>query len=267
VHGSRWSSRLVVAVALAVLAWASWPALRDLVLRPEASDALRGHARAQELGCFGCHGPGGRGGVGNPGSKRETIPGFTGSTLMMYVHDDDEIRQYVLDGRPDRLANDPDYAAEMKAQAIHMPAYRDVLEPGDLDVLLAYIRQVSGMVEPPSEPERTGAEVAARMGCFGCHGALGMGGVGNPGSLKGYVPGFLGEDYRELVRDETELREWIAKGRLARIDRHWIGGFFAERQLLQMPAYEERLADDEMDALVAFVRWLASGALAKEPLS
>jgi mono/diheme cytochrome c family protein len=267
VRRSRGSSRLAVVVALGVLAWASYPALRDLVLRSEASDALRGHARAEELGCFGCHGPGGRGGVGNPGSRRETIPGFTGSTLMMYVHDDDEIRQYILDGRPDRLADDPDHAAEMKAQAIHMPAYRDVLEPGDVELLVAYVRQVSGMIEPPGEAERAGAEVALRMGCFGCHGALGMGGVGNPGSLKGYVPGFLGEDYRELVRDEGELREWIAKGRLARVDRHWIGGWFAERQLLQMPAYETRLSAEEMDALVAFVTWLAAGGLAKVPLS
>lgn len=264
---SRWTSRATAALALGLLAWVSYPLLRDLVLRPEASEPLRGRKLAEELGCFGCHGPGGRGGVANPGSRRETIPGFTGSTLMMYVHDEEEIRQYILDGRPERLASDPEYAAEMEVQAIRMPAYRDVLAPGDLELLVAYIRQVSGMIEPPGELEKEGAEVAARMGCFGCHGPLGMGGVANPGSLKGYVPGFMGEDYRELVRDEAELREWIAKGRLERIDRHWIGGWFAERQLIQMPAYERLLDDGEMDALVAFIRWIAEGGVAKERLS
>lgn len=257
------SSLVPTVVAAGLIAWISAPLLRDAVLRPEASEALRGRERAQELGCFGCHGPGGRGGVGNPGSRRETIPGFTGSTLMMYVHDEDEIRQYVLDGRPDRLAGDADYEAEMAAQAIRMPAYRGVLAPGDLELLLAYIRQVSGMVEPEAEPAKTGAEVAARMGCFGCHGALGMGGVDNPGSLKGYVPGFLGEDFRELVRDDAELREWILKGKLARIEQHWIGGWFSRRQLVQMPAYEKFLSPQEVDALVAFVRWIASGGIAK----
>jgi len=254
-------------VGAVLLVWVAYPALRDLVLRPQASAAVRGRERARELGCFGCHGPGGRGGIGNPGSRRETIPGFTGSTLMMYVHDEDEIRQYILDGRPDRLADDPDYAAEMKAQAIHMPAYRDRLAPGDVDLLLAYVRHVSGMIEPEQEPARAGAEIAARMGCFGCHGALGMGGVGNPGSLKGYVPGFAGADFDQLVHDDGELREWIAKGRLARVESHWLGGRFSRGQLIQMPAYESFLSAEEIDALVAFVRWIASGAMAKEKIS
>ncbi|MEW6267916.1 MAG: c-type cytochrome [Thermodesulfobacteriota bacterium] len=261
------SSLVPAVVAAGLLAWVAHPLLRDAVLRPEASAALRGRERAHELGCFGCHGPGGRGGVGNPGSRRETIPGFTGSTLMMYVHDEDEIRQYILDGRPDRLADDPDYEAELSAQAIRMPAYRDVLEPGDLELLLAYIRLVSGMIEPGTEPARAGAEVAARMGCFGCHGALGMGGVDNPGSLKGYVPGFHGDDFHELVRDDDELREWILTGKLARIEEHWIGGWFSRRQLIQMPAYEKFLTREEVDALVAFVRWIASGQMAKEKMS
>lgn len=254
----------VSAVLLLVLAY---PWLRDFVLQPEASVALRGHDLAEELGCFGCHGPGGRGGVGNPGSKRKKIPPFTGSTLMMYVHDEQEIRDYILDGRPKRLAGDADYDAEMKAQAIHMPAYRDLLAPGELDLLVAYIRQVSGMIEPPEGPARTGAEIADRMGCFGCHGALGMGGIENPGSLKGYVPGFLGDDYRELVRDRAELREWIREGRLRRVDEHWIGGHFSEGQFLQMPAYKDFLDEEELEALMAFVEWIASGDMAREPMS
>lgn len=259
--------RVFAVVAVVLLAWIVYPWAEDKALSREASEALRGHQLAARLGCFGCHGPGGRGGVSNPGSRRETIPGFTGSTLMMYVHDEDEIREYILDGRPERLAGDPDYAAEMEAQAIRMPAYRGVLAPGEVDLLAAYVRQVSGMVEPDTEPARTGAEIAARMGCFGCHGALGMGGVPNPGSLKGYVPGFLGDDFHELVRSDEELREWIRTGRLARVDAHWIGGWFSERQLIQMPAYERLLSEEEIDALVAYVLWISSGRMAQAEMS
>jgi mono/diheme cytochrome c family protein len=254
-------------VTLLLLAWIAAPWVRDLVLRPEASDPLRGRELAEELGCFGCHGPGGRGGVANPGSRRNKIPPFTGSTLMMYVHDEAEIRQYILDGRPDRLADDRDYRAEMEAQAIRMPAYREVLAPGEVDLLVAYVRQVSGMIEPPEGPAREGFEIAERMGCFGCHGPLGMGGVGNPGSLKGYVPGFLGDDYRELVRDRGELREWIREGSLERVNEHWIGGRFASRQLVQMPAYKEFLKEEELAPLMDFIEWVASGRMAREPMS
>jgi mono/diheme cytochrome c family protein len=265
--GGRSASRVLAVVALACIAWVVWPAARRAVLRPEASPAMRGRAVADDLGCFACHGPEGRGGVSNPGSRRETIPGFTGSTLMMYVHDDAEIAQYIRDGRPDRLADDPDYRAEIEAQAVRMPAYRGLLREGDLEALVAYVRAVSGMVEPRDESARRGLEVAREAGCFGCHGALGMGGRANPGSLKGYVPGFWGEDYRELVRDEGELREWIRNGRLARIDEHWIGGWFSRRQLLQMPAYERFLDDRQIDDLIALMRWIQSGGPQREPLS
>lgn len=252
--------------AASLAAWIAAPWARDLVLRPEASAPLRGERLAVELGCFGCHGPGGRGGIGNAGSRRKRIPPFTGSTLMMYVHDEQEIREYILDGRPARLAGDADYEKEMAAQAIRMPAYRHVLAPGELDLLVAYVRQVSGMIEPPEGPARTGAEIAERLGCFGCHGALGMGGVENPGSLKGYVPGFLGDDYRDLVRNRAELREWIREGTLARVRDHWIGGFFSRRQVIQMPAYKDFLSEEELEALMDYVEWIASGEMARTPM-
>ena len=54
--------------------------------------------------------------------------------------------------------------------------------------------------------------------------SLGAGGVPNPGSFKGYVPGFWGADFDELVRDDAELREWIETGRVRRIAEHPVGG-------------------------------------------
>ena len=246
-------------MSLLLAAWVAYPAARDLVVRPEASRAERGRDLAIANGCFACHGAEGRGGVANPGSRRETIPGFTGSTLMMYVHDEDEIRQYIRDGRPDRLAEDAEYRAEMAAQAVRMPAYRGWLSEQEIDLVVAYVRVVSGMIEPDAEPARRGLEVAVRLGCFGCHGALGMGGRDNPGSLKGYVPGFMGADFRDLVRSEVELREWISKGRIGRLEGNPIARWFTRRQVLQMPAYETHLTPEDLDALVALLGWIQSG--------
>ena len=262
----RVARAFVAVVTVAMLGVLFYPLVRDAALRPERSRALQGRELAATLGCFGCHGAEGRGGIGNPGSRRATIPGFTGSTLMMYVQNEGEIRQYILDGRPDRLADDPEHRAETAAQAIHMPAYRRRLKPGEIDALAAFVRVVSGMIEPEEEKARQGLEVARRMGCFGCHGELGMGGRDNPGSLKGYIPGFMGDDFRELVRDDDELREWIRRGHLDRIDRHPIGGWFTRRQLVEMPAFAQFLSDDESAALVALVKWINAGGWQRTPL-
>ena len=129
----------------------------------------------------------------------------------------------------------------MKAQAIKMPAFRAVLAPGEVELLVDYVRQVSGMIEPPEGPARVGFEIADRMGCFGCHGPL--------------------------VRDRGELREWIREGSLGRVNEHWIGGHYARRQRIQMPAYKEIVKDEELEPLMDFVEWVASGQIAHAPMS
>jgi len=94
-----------------------------------------------------------------------------------------------------------------------------------------------------------------------------MGGVGNPGSLKGYIPSFMGDDYGELVRDRGELREWIREGSLGRVNEHWMGGRYAKRQRIQMPAYKDIVKDEEIEPLMDFVEWVASGQIAHAPMS
>ena len=97
------------AVTLAVLLLggiAAWGFLTHL-RKPELTPELRGYALAEKLGCHGCHGPRGTGGVPNPraGLTQTTgeIPAWDGGTAMMYVKDEDEIREWILDGRPWRL--------------------------------------------------------------------------------------------------------------------------------------------------------------------
>ncbi len=263
------SSRLTAALLVAVIFLGSWqlyPKVRAAVLSYEQSPAARGRQLAEQFGCFSCHGPEGRGGVPNPGSHWETVPSFGEQTLMMFVVNDGELREYILDSAPARKRRDPAYAEEMKKQALHMPAFRGFVSDGEVDDLVAYVRATSGMLSPPEAAVARGAAVVQRLGCFHCHGDMGIGGRNNPGSLKGYIPGFFGEDFRDLVRSDEELLSWIRDGVIERITDHPIGGYFFSRQRIRMPAYKEFASDAEITDAAAYVRWLASGAWQKQPL-
>jgi len=259
------SALLLIVVALET-AYLAWPVARDIVMPPYASDVDQGRVLAGQLGCFNCHGPGGRGGVLNPGSKGGEVPSFREGTMMMYAHDDQDLREYILDGAPaKKLARDA-YRAEIEAQAIRMPAYRSVVSGRQVDLLVAFLRAASDLIGPTDEPAAHGAELAARNGCFACHGEMGGGGLPNPGSLKGYIPGFFGSDFEELVRDDAELRGWIADGGIPRLLDNPGARFFIDRQRIQMPAFGTHLKPEEIDAIMAYVRWLAAAKWREMPL-
>jgi len=255
-----WSGRGLTAIGVLAVVWTAYPWLRNVVLEVEVTRAARGFELAGQLGCFACHGPGGGGGVKNPGSREGEVPAFVEQTQMMYVTSADELREYVLDGMPKRRRDDPAYLAEIEAAMLRMPAFRPFLTARQVDDLVAYLRATSGQILPVDDPEVfRGAELAIELECFTCHGALGSGGMRNPGSFKGYVPSFWGADFDDLVRDDGELRQWLVDGEIPRITQHPIGGWFFRRQVLKMPAYRHRLDAKEIDALVAYVRWIRSG--------
>lgn len=236
---------LLAVVAASVLFW--W-------LRPRRTPAERGYEIARRLGCEACHGPGGTGGVKNPGSLEKEVPAFTGGTAMMYVESEQDLREWILDGRPRRLETSPAGPDAL----IEMPAYRGRLEADELDDLMAWYSAVAGWdPEPPPPDAAEGRRVAARAGCFGCHGAGGRIGAGNPGALKGYIPGWGSEDFYELVRDEAELRAWVEDGISERLVSHPIATRFRKAQLIAMPAYRDVLEPAEIDAVVAYIRWVA----------
>ncbi len=290
--------RIVVAAVVAAVAGV---VALVLVRRPRLTPELRGRAVAVEMGCFACHGPAGTGGVPNPGSDEGEVPAWDGGNAMMYVKNEAEIREWILDGLPARLArrqaerartsgggashdeqddatpehDDADDHADADDRgadgdaagghrhddhdeaALEMPAYRDVIGGRDLDDLVAYYRAVAAFDEPP-EDAMEGYRVARRVGCFGCHGPGGLVGARNPRAFKGYIPPWRGADYRELVRDDAELEAWIRHGSIPRFERNPLARFFTGRQIIHMPAYDERLTDDEIDALMRYIRWLQS---------
>jgi mono/diheme cytochrome c family protein len=228
--------------------------------RPRDTPAARGQRLAHELGCFACHGPGGDGTTSNPGSEEGTVPAFVERTQMMYVTNAKDLREYILDGAPQRKRDDPDYRAKMEAAALRMPAYRPFVTATQVEDLVAYLRAASGLVGPKDHLAERGAVLAHEFGCHACHGPLGSGGVGNPGSLKGYIPSFWGADFDELVRDDEELRLWITDGEIPRISGHWVGGWFFRRQAIKMPAYGKFLSAEDVGALAAYVRWVRAGS-------
>ena len=259
--------------AVVELARLAYLAVRGVVLSIEETPAARGERLAVRLGCFGCHGAAGQGGIRNPKrvgegegprtltvlGEDDEVPAFTQQTQMMYVKTTDDIREYILDGAPRRKREDPDYRAEVESAALRMPAYRALVSAAQVEDLVAYLRAASGQILPESPSAVRGSELALELSCFSCHGALGAGGVSNPGSFKGYVPAFWGADFDELVRDDDELRRWIADGKISRIAEHPIGKVFFERQALKMPAYGKLLPPADVDALVAYVRWIRTG--------
>lgn len=96
---------------------------------------------------------------------------------------------------------------------------------------------------------------------------MGYGSSGNLGSLKGYIPGWWGNDFRDLVHSDAELREWILDGETARLRAHPLAKFFIRWQRVSMPAYRAFLTDTQLAALMSYVRWVNGGEWQQEPLA
>lgn len=243
----------IAGVALVALAEAA--VLAILLVRSSwqrevaATPVVRGREIAERMGCFGCHGPGGERPIPNPGAKGGEVPRWGGGMWMMYNRDEEDVRAWIRDGRPAGRA--PDENA-----LISMPAFGERLSEAELDELTAYVLAVSQFGWPEDERVAEGREVAVRFGCFGCHGPEGRGLVANPGSLKGYVPPWDGDDYAELVRSDEELRQWVRNGISDRFRANPAARRILEAQAIPMPAYGDRISDDELDALAAFIAWV-----------
>jgi mono/diheme cytochrome c family protein len=255
---------LLVCVVLAGILLA--PAARRLVLDVEVTPAQRGYEVALRSGCFNCHGPNGVGGVKNPGSADGEVPGFSGGTPMMWVKSEQELREYILDGAPARKRADPQYKQKMEAQLLAMPAYSGHLSAREVDDLIAYIRAASGLITPPDELAAQGQDLAVRLGCFQCHGPMGSGNSDNPGSFKGYIPGWWGKDFRDLVRSDDELRGWIRDGQIPRLRDNPIASYFIRSQRVYMPAYRDFIDAKQLAALMRYVRWVNEGSWQNKPL-
>jgi mono/diheme cytochrome c family protein len=107
---------------------------------PEDSLAAAGLELAGSLGCTGCHGPGGRLAVRNPGSLKGYVPSWDGRDFPELVRNRAEFGEWVEEGVSRRFRGNPAAMYLLRRAALHMPAYRDHLAPGDTDALWAYVR-------------------------------------------------------------------------------------------------------------------------------
>ena len=209
----------------------------------------RGRVLAENLGCFGCHGPGGAQPIPNPGAKGGEVPGWVGGTWMMWNREASDVRGWILDGHP--AGREPDAGA-----LIAMPAYRSRVTSAEADDLVAYVLAASHFGAIDDARASAGHDTAYRLGCFGCHGPEGRGVIANPGSFKGFIPPWDGEDYSELVRDSAEFAEWVRNGVSDRFRANPAARTFLERQIVKMPAYRDRVSDDDLRDLEAYVAWV-----------
>lgn len=227
--------------------------------RPHLPAAERGRRIAEREGCFTCHGPAGTKGAANPGRKDKTVPTFAGD-LMMYAKHADDVRAWILDGGTPAKRASRSWQQERDAGAVRMPAFRGVLSGREVSDLTAYVMAVSESPEPEDSLALAGRDRAGALGCTGCHGHGGRLASRNPGSFKGYVPSWDGDDFPELVRDEREFGEWVRHGVSKRFRDNPAASFFLKRARLHMPAYDRHLVKGDLDALWAYVSWLRSPA-------
>jgi hypothetical protein len=199
----------------------------------------------------------GTGGLPDPGVDDGEVPPWSGGAWMMYVKDEQDVREFILDGRLERR-RDPESSEPRAAPAIRMPAYRGLVRAGEVDDLIAAYKVLSGMIQPPVDSAaRKGQEIARGWGCFACHGAAGSGGYPNPGSFTGFIPGWYGADFEDMVQNRDEFDGWVRQGVIPRLVRHPVAPYFLKRQRIRMPAYTS-LSNDELDALWEYVHWLRS---------
>jgi mono/diheme cytochrome c family protein len=246
---------LLIAVVEGVLLFVWW--FRDPARARAVSPVLRGERIASRMGCFGCHGAGGLQGAPNPGAPIGEVPSWVGGTYMMFNQSPAEIREWILDGAPKRLLEDPSFLERRDRQLIRMPAYRGHLGGEEAADLVAYVQSVSAAYKPEEgSPAAEGRTLAVEQGCFSCHGPEGRGVLTNPGSFKGFVPAWDSEDYQELVRSREEFHEWVAEGEIGRFRSNPAAARFLDGQVIKMPAFRDELTREEIDKIRAYVDWV-----------
>jgi mono/diheme cytochrome c family protein len=225
------------AAALAVAAAVFWWRTHNI------GAVERGWRTAARNGCLSCHGPAGQPEDPHP-EGTGGAPSFRHGDVTEYARDRDEIREWILDGKPRRLREEN---GDAPSPLLSMPAFRGILSERETDDLVAWVVAVSDFERIP-EPARAGRDLASSLGCFGCHGPGGRRDTPNPGSLKGYIPSWSGADYPELVRDP--------EGRPRRLRENPAAAFFLGHQLVQMPAFGSGITDDEIRQIGTYITWL-----------
>lgn len=260
---SRVATALVAVFGFAVVATLAGPPLvRGVLWRRELNPELRGLLLARSEGCVACHRPWSRREIPNPGSRWGSVPRFASGNARMYAASRAELEEFIRFGAPRAWLDDPAARERLAAQRLRMPAYGERLTDRQIADLVAFVAVVEKVELAGGEEAVAGREIASKSGCLACHGVEGSGGLSNPGSLGGFVPGFLGRNFDDLVRDEAEFRQWVLDGTSRRLEANPIVRRFWRRQAIAMPAYRGELDGEDLDALW---RWVELVRRPREP--
>ena len=188
-------------------------------LLPESAPVARGAAYAQSKGCIACH------------SDPNYAPATSGDGECSNMNE--------VEGHPEYDTVCTDVLAYFEAVRLSRSFERRATTDADNSLI-------------------AGERLARKYHCFQCHGLLGQGGFKNAKSLKGYVPGYFGADFKALTRDadRESVREWLLHGVDPAISDQPILGriarFFFDRQAVSMPSFKS-LDPGEIDTLVDYV--------------
>lgn len=247
----RWVWSLVACLVAFLLATPY--VLRALLWQWEENPLLEGRELAREAGCLTCHFPYRGEEIANPGSRWKVVPRFEAGNAMMYVKSRGEIEEFIRFGAPTSWLENPRARARLAEQRIRMPAYEERLSDAQIERLAVWASVVEGVEVAGDESAARGRRLARDNGCISCHGLEGAGGLPNPGSLGGFIPGFLGENFRDLVESRAEFDEWVETGSLERLQRNPLVRWVWRRQALSMPAFAD-LSDADLDALWSWIQ-------------
>ena len=239
---------------------ATLPLTRWVLVRRESNPILRGRVLAEQQGCTTCHWSYAQREIPNPGSRWGSVPRFAAGNARMYAKDRNEIEEFIRFGAPRSWLQDAKVAERLNRQHLRMPAFEASLTEAEIKDLVAFTAAVERVDPAGGEAMAAARGLAREHGCTACHGIEGSGGLPNPGSLGGFVPGFLGGNFPDMVRDNAEFRKWVADGTSRRLERNPVIRFFWRRQKISMPSYREQLSEQQIDQLWEWIQAMRSAA-------
>ncbi|MBI4355872.1 MAG: c-type cytochrome [Candidatus Omnitrophica bacterium] len=230
---------------------------------------VRGRQLFKEEGCIGCHALHGFGqtvsvDLSEAGSKNlhqldmTFVKGPHTLSQWLYEHFKDpqritpgftrqELPQGEMEIAPTAMPNYRLTDEEAQALTIYMMSLTDEQVPGK------YVKSLAAP-EPPITTENAvayGRAVFDKYGCVGCHGQNGQGGRNNWNAVDGQqVPALT---YVKAGYTKEALKAFIARGSqpLAKLDPH------GPSPSLYMPRWQEKISDEELNALVEYLYRLA----------
>ncbi len=232
-------NRRAVAIAAFALAAASLPAFAgcgggDGGTNPsDPHVAMGGHLFVQ-FACSACHGEQGKGGVSTD------VPALKDVGSEFSVAQLTTIINHGL-------------GESENPQKPYMPVWGPVISQSQVNDLVEYLQ--AGLPEvkdatPVPVPREQGAAVAGaalyeRYGCINCHGPSGLGGVPNPLSEDKTIPPLSGQEFREEFNTDEKITEMIRSGSV-----------IGKPPITSMPHWGGIISDDDLDALVAYIKTL-----------